>query len=234
MMKFKKGDTIVEVMFAFAIFCMVAIIGLTLMNMGIQTAQTSLELTIARNEVSTQAEALRFIHNSYVSELNLSSSSSRIYTKAWKGMINPAKIDTQAPPLNNAASSCQYDPAANKSRPTGAFVVNTRNLIPDGAGNVNALEFEKFEIADIFPRILFLNEADSNAIDYSSFNTDIHKVQGIWIKAVANTFNDKDNPFYDFHIRACWFSPGKSVPTTIGTIVRLYNPECTGGSTCSE
>lgn len=33
--------------------------------------------------------------------------------------------------------------------------------------------------------------------------------------------------FFDFHIRTCWYAPGVKRPSTIATIVRLYNPELT-------
>lgn len=67
----KRGDTIIEVMFAFAIFTLIAIITITMMNLGLAASERSLELVTARNELNAQAEALRFIHSSYISELTL-------------------------------------------------------------------------------------------------------------------------------------------------------------------
>ena len=69
----KRGDTIIEVMFAFAIFTMVAIVTVSMMNLGLATSERSLELVTARNELNAQAEALRFVHSSYISELTLPS-----------------------------------------------------------------------------------------------------------------------------------------------------------------
>lgn len=57
----KRGDTIIEVMFAFAIFTMVAIVTVSMMNLGLATSERSLELVTARNELNAQAEALRFV-----------------------------------------------------------------------------------------------------------------------------------------------------------------------------
>ena len=60
------------------------------------------------------------------------------------------------------------------------------------------------------------------------------RAEGIWIIAVrdktdsANSSANKNNvipEFYDFHIRTCWTAPGRARPSTIGTIIRLYNPE---------
>ena len=69
--KVKRGDTVIEVMFAFAVFALVAILSIAMMNSGVATSERSLELVVARNELNAQAEALRFIHSSYVSELTL-------------------------------------------------------------------------------------------------------------------------------------------------------------------
>lgn len=67
----KRGDTIIEVMFAIAVFCLVAIISIAAMNMGVHSAENALEVVTARNELNAQAEALRFIHSSYISEKTL-------------------------------------------------------------------------------------------------------------------------------------------------------------------
>ncbi|MBB1536129.1 hypothetical protein HG462_002040, partial [Candidatus Saccharibacteria bacterium] len=70
----------------------------------------------------------------------------------------------------------------------------------------------------------------------------LYRAEGIWIVAVRDFTNvpssahfdakyredmDKNYPpeFYDFHIRTCWYGPGETVPSTIGTIIRLYNPD---------
>lgn len=45
--------------------------------------------------------------------------------------------------------------------------------------------------------------------------------EGLWVEAVKS---DSLNKYVDFHIRACWDSQGLSVPMTLGTIVRLYEP----------
>ena len=55
----KRGDTIIEVMFAIAIFGLVAILSISSMNRGVVTAETTLEATTARDELNAQAEALR-------------------------------------------------------------------------------------------------------------------------------------------------------------------------------
>lgn len=69
--KAKRGDTFIEVMFAIAIFSLVAVISIAMMNAGVADAERALELVTARNELNAQAEALRFIHSSYISEATL-------------------------------------------------------------------------------------------------------------------------------------------------------------------
>jgi type II secretory pathway pseudopilin PulG len=56
------------------------------------------------------------------------------------------------------------------------------------------------------------------------------RAEGIWIQAVKSstrigTGDGRVRPgYYDFHIRACWQTPGSDQPVTEGTIVRLYEP----------
>ncbi len=62
-----KGDTIVEVLFAVAIFSAIAIASLSVMNRSIGLAQRSLEVSLVRQEMDTQAQILRFAHEAYIS-----------------------------------------------------------------------------------------------------------------------------------------------------------------------
>lgn len=56
----RRGDTLVEVMVAFAIFGLVVVSCVSIMNRGIAIAQTSLETTLVRQQIDSQAELLRF------------------------------------------------------------------------------------------------------------------------------------------------------------------------------
>ena len=49
------------------------------------------------------------------------------------------------------------------------------------------------------------------------------RIEAIRSKTIREN-NQANAGYIDFHIRACWDSPGQSVPVTIGTIVRLYEP----------
>lgn len=54
------GDTIVEVMMAFAVFALVAVGAITIMNRGAAIADHSLEITLVREQIDSQANILRY------------------------------------------------------------------------------------------------------------------------------------------------------------------------------
>lgn len=49
-----RGDTIVEVMFSFAIFSLVVVSTLVIMNQGLAAAQRSLEISLVRQQIDSQ------------------------------------------------------------------------------------------------------------------------------------------------------------------------------------
>ena len=67
----KRGDTIIEVMFAIAVFSLVAVLSVMSMDSGINNGENALETVTVRNEINAQAEALRFIHSYLISERSL-------------------------------------------------------------------------------------------------------------------------------------------------------------------
>lgn len=96
----KRGDTIIEVMFAIAVFSLVAVLTISMMNLGTAKAEGSLELTTARHELNAQAEALRFVHSAYTAELALPTCSAPIlqkdekcqqYEKLWTAIVGRAR-----------------------------------------------------------------------------------------------------------------------------------------------
>ena len=60
--RFEQGDTIVEVLFAVVVFALVAVGSMSIMNQGTATAERSLEITLVRQQMDAQAEAIRYIH----------------------------------------------------------------------------------------------------------------------------------------------------------------------------
>ena len=85
----RRGDTLIEVILAIAIFSFVSVATIILMSSGTGRLTGNLESIMARNEIEAQAEALRFIHNSYLIERELSNTGSdateqRTYENLWK------------------------------------------------------------------------------------------------------------------------------------------------------
>ena len=129
---FLKGDSLIEVMFSVGIFGMVAVGAIQIMNRGLYTAQGSLESTMARQEIDAQAEALRFVHEGYISRKK---SFDNPYKALWEE-IEKLAIDASTEEGKDALeqvvsnyrtvasgsdNSCQ---AIYDSLPANAFVIN--------------------------------------------------------------------------------------------------------------
>lgn len=146
----KRGDTLIEVMFAFAVFALVAIMSVTMMNLGLAASERSLEVVTVRNEINAQAEALRFIHSSYIAELNLprecgpDAPKCQQFAGLWGRIISYARDPANSPnedkrysielPVNNCtdvgepSNSAPYINEADLLVRNNAFVINTRRL----------------------------------------------------------------------------------------------------------
>ena len=246
--KIKKGDTMIEVMLAISIFSIVSIISMSLMNHGLRRAQTALEITMVRNEIDAQAEALRFIHNSFVADRDLEIGAQE-YSKLWENL--EANGGDPALPLNYEDCQTAMEQARSKAN---VFVVNTRILsttsqrkkIDDLKNRIIFLKNQPesfFSVAPLYPRLIYSqselptpgdkNNSDQKIIENNS-NSDtadmpvpfdkITKVEGLWVQGVPQDAGSSEPQFFDFHIRACWHSNGNATPSTIGTVLRLYNP----------
>lgn len=201
----ERGDTIIEVLFAVTVFSLVAVGGLSIMNQGITTSQRALEITLARQEIDAQAESLRFLHDAYVSVYKVSSS----YVGAaqqWELMI-ASIIETGTFTLTNLSNRSECP-----EPPTGAFVINTRTaeFVEPSTG--------KIQSAQTYSKVNYESEDGDSAVKAA---------EGLWIEAVRSgqgEANQENAGYVDFNILACWEGPGLSVPLTIGTVVRLYEP----------
>lgn len=255
----KRGDTLVEVVFAIAIFSLVASISITLMNAGLSTAQASLEVTMAREEIDAQAEAIRFVHNSFSLEREFEQSE-QVYRNLWlrlsrdsgaaeSGTVNSAK-DVPELSVNNCSEIYGNGEKSILNNPNKlvAFVINTRALDPEDTtfNNNNLKEIvvstkdastvNRFSETPVNPRVLFAespgstNETSDQMSEIGNYRY-VSRAEGIWVIATRDeTGKEKYGTtyipeFYDFHIYTCWIAPGKRNPSTIGTIIRLYNPE---------
>lgn len=204
-----RGDTLIEVLFAVSVFSLVAVGSLSLMNQGSNTSQRALEITLVRNQIDAQAETLRFLHDSYVSVYQSGISySADTPSGQWALMLaNIKATNIQVASTFGDLIVCPSTP------PNGSFIINTSNA------KFVTLASAGYKQADTYSKI-----------DYDSIDgqTVVKSTEGIWIEAVrSGTSVDTSQSnvgFIDFHIRACWNSTGLSVPMTIGTIVRLYEP----------
>lgn len=256
MKRFRKGDTIIEVTISILVFSIVAIISVGIMDRSMATAQENLELNMTRNEIDAQAEAIRFIHNSFLAERELVKEG-RVYQELWQTLVS-----SKTGMMNNPAKIADFrlgkcEDAYNGSHPIiqdKAFVINTRKINPkDISGTVISTNKDKemFRETKLYPRLIFSkkrgeieNEGSDKLQEGADLTQDeaplsqVASVEGVWVVATRDmtnfnnveTINDEvmdeiQPQFYDFHIRSCWYGPGKSRPTTIATIIRLYNPE---------
>lgn len=255
----KRGDTIIEVMFAFAIFSLIAIISVSMMNIGLAASERSLELVTARNELNAQAEALRFIHSSYISEATLPTCDAvaagekcQQYKELWEDRITARAIDAMT--FNDATTKIEYplmqcsevyDNNNRKLVQNHAFVINTRKLnsvTSDPTGYANSAYIpatgsgptaDIFQEAPLNARIIYTDPSGGAGNSTQNMNTltkytRVARVEGIWVIAVKGpsaTGGVSGIPqYYDFYIETCWNGSNTPVPTSLDTVIRLYNP----------
>jgi len=172
-----------------------------IMNKGIAVGEKALEITLVRQQINAQAEALRYIHEARVVAPTSDS------TDTWNRLVNEYD-QPAASPYGVSGEDCivpsdgGYDP----------FILNARTAeIWSSSPSPNAGPG-----SPPYSQVVY-NATDPSVIDAA---------YGIWIESVPSVPVDPgvDKKFVDFHIRACWPAPGSAIPMTIGTIVRLYDP----------
>lgn len=246
----KKGDTLIEVTLAIGIFSMVAVSIVSVMSAGTSGAQTALEATLAREEIDAQSEALRFIQASYIMDRN---SNGEKYTKIWREITKNAvdltnsrfsSESAQASVLQYAPETCSslYNTIFNQ----GAFIIDTHKLSEYASTDtvsVNSVFVkspDKFQEASTYPRLIYKDDRnreseDETLVSNDSEPTTLYKAEGIYVIAVRDSgttrlTNDSNiartqSAYYDFFIRSCWYGAGEKKPSTISTVIRLYDPE---------
>lgn len=61
--RYNRGDTIIELVLAFAIFSLSAVTTLMILNQGVAISQRSLEKSLVRQQVDAQSEMIRYLHD---------------------------------------------------------------------------------------------------------------------------------------------------------------------------
>ncbi len=248
----KRGDTLVEVMVAMAILAVVTIVTVTMMNQGLNVSERSLELTTARNELNAQAEALRFIHSSYVSELNLPKCNSagndvrcQAFADIWEKIVEQAIPANQERKINLPTTNCErdiYDDGKRALIDDHAFIINTRLLQASntrGSSGVNlssivtasgsGSNLSVFQMPDLSARLLYTGSTgvEDTALHELTEYTNLIAAQGIWVVGIKSQelgANGSDPMYYDFHIETCWNNAGSNTPSSLDAVIRLYNP----------
>ena len=213
----RRGDTIIEVLFGTAIFSLVAVSAISLMNNGLATAESTLELTMARNEISAQAEAIRFIHNTYATNHDNSN-----YRALWARIINKSNPNNNKITIND----CNDQDVYTESNLSKFFALNPRNLNESSSFLQGSSIFSP---ATTYAHVIFSNGSniaeDNNLLETRSYIRTT-KVEGLWAIAKTGPNNSRGKPrYYDFYIQACWQLPNSSAPSSTDTVMRLYNPE---------
>jgi len=197
----QRGDTLIEVLFSFTIFSMVVVGAISIMNQGTIAAQRALETTLVRSEIDAQATTLRFLHDAYVAKFQPGA----IYDPntpagVWLTMTSAAM---------RASASSFGGVTTCPDAPTNSFILNT----------------VKAQYVGTSSRLVKATSIATVSYDTANNLTDS---EGIWIEAIRSATvldaNKKNAGYIDFHIMACWDSPGHGAPMTLGTIVRLYEP----------
>lgn len=247
----KKGDTLVEVTLAVGIFSMIAIAIVSVMSSGVSGSQTALETTLTREEIDTQAEALRFIQASHIAN---KTTNTNPYSKLWETIKSRAIELTDSASDENVLqyrpSTCDalYDKNSGDVFTQNAFVINTKALSNFTINNVNSVyisatnpnDEDKFVPTTTYPRVLYGdssdNESTESLVGGNAYNQ-LYQAEGIYVVAVkdkdATVINNdsgsqKTSAFYDFYIRSCWYGSDATTPSTISTVIRLYDPDVAG------
>ncbi len=249
------GDTLVEVMIAVGIFSLVAIGVVAVMNNSTSRIQNALETTMTRNEIDAQAEALRYIQSSYISERDLDTSA-QTYKKLWE-KIEAYSIKANDATTRNAVTAAQ--PAtceAAYAENTGealkyGFVINYRNIFQNENGTAiepagilyKAAETPNFfRTSPLYPRLVF-NGQDELYAGTNGYNN-LTAAEGIYVIAVQDpntTVVTSTNgsviykaAYYDFYIRSCWHAPGSDAARLASTVIRLYDPDAAAAEEYKE
>lgn len=209
----QRGDTIVEVLLAITVFSLIAVGGLAIMNQGTAMAQRSLEIGLVRDQMDSQADALRYLHDAYL--MNFSETEASPTTTLWQDAI-----------LKHAVSEAQDFDAiggvATCNIPTSGTAATSLPYGVTSDGLPFALDIQKLDPDTGNPSMTSIQAADT----YAQIRYPSPQAQGIWIQPVYSPPSGSTTVGYiDFHIRACWLTPGQAAPMTLGTIVRLYEPK---------
>lgn len=203
----QRGDTIIEVMVAFAVFAMVAVGAITVMNQGTAGAQDTLETTQVRQQIDNQAEMLRFLHQAYLANPD----------DTTAGGL-PDKFRTIVALAKNAEAAGIREPTAFGAACTNSLPLPAYRFMLDPSTGA------RLTPANVLPA----NNASAPPYARVAAGPSGLTSYGMWIEPILSNANVSSGTtqYVDFHVRACWNSASGATPQrTLGTIVRLYVPD---------
>lgn len=206
----KLGDTLVEVTLAIGIFSMVAIAAVSVISAATSSTQNILENTLTREQIDSQAEALRFIQAAYTAEGERDQDNLTKYGLLWQTVsshaislegLDAVSDDIKKNILNYNPTTCSElyssDAAASIVK-QNAFLININALGSDinkdtvssvvvPARNGTSLS-SKFRSATTYPHIVY-GAADSinDPLYDPSTATNLYTAEGLFVVAVKDT-----------------------------------------------
>ncbi|QHN42432.1 hypothetical protein GII36_00970 [Candidatus Mycosynbacter amalyticus] len=201
----QRGDTLIEVLFAVSIFSAIVVGTIIIMNQGISSAQNALEINLVRNQIDTQAELLRHLNNAKLTSLGRNTTAESV---EWDKAV--ANASAEAQPYSGDGGINSFDQCRPDNLPGNAFFLDPTT------GRVQTRD----RIADV-STFAQIQTGTSGGSALSNM---------LWVQPVSSRNDTSDaaltlTDYYDFHIRACWDSPGAGGGVMkLGTIVRLYVP----------
>jgi hypothetical protein len=182
---------------------------MTIMNQGTVASQRALETTLVRQAIDAQADTLRFLHDAYVAKFQPNATYDPA-TPAGQWALMSSKLTARSASSSANITTCPSLAAA--TIPPDSFIMDSANA-----------KFITGTTAVLVPATTYAQVA------YDAGSGGLKQSQGIWIEGIKSEVsadaNRKNTRYIDFHIRACWDNPGQGPPMTIGTIVRLYEPQ---------
>lgn len=200
-MRSTRGDTIIEVMFAFVIFSLVVVGTVMLMNRGVAMAQRSLEVTQVRSQVDAQVDMARYMQ--------------RYNTAAWQDLITNHTLGS-APSFEAFSGLATCPQASDLSQ---AFFFTRKFDSSLGADTIGYMMADGSNFEAIATNPMYSH------VDFAPVPPDVPKAYGVWAQITRSEAVGSGGTAYDLHVRACWDSVGMTKPMTIGTVTRLYNAQ---------
>ncbi|NCU38015.1 hypothetical protein EOL96_03115 [Candidatus Saccharibacteria bacterium] len=198
----EQGDTIIEMVMAFAVFSFAVILTTSIMNKGIAISQQSLEVSQVRQQIDSQAEIIRYIHATN--------------NPAWQQLVGSNsvmgdaddKITTSVMPLNSSSCPTSSDLTSGSRR---GFIVAPSASLAD-----------VFLVRDANATV-YANSTTIAKVIYPSGAIVNPRSEGLWVQIAEAEDQSGSARAYDVYIHGCWPTLAQSLPMTLGTIVRLYD-----------